>query len=335
VQQHGGLAGQARVQDGEAAHPLGVGPGPAGDEPGCGQFGRAGQQRDRGGVDPRRGLARGQHPVQVAEQPEPGHVGGRADAGFQRGAARVLVEQRHGRDGGRYRAGRGGVALERGGDHAGADRLGQDEPVAGRGPVQPHQRGRVGQAGHGQAVLGHRVVDGVPAGHEASGPRRHLRAAAQHLAEDRDVQPAARPGGQVDGEQRPAAHRVHVGQRVGGRDPAPVPRVVHDRGEEVRGQHQRALVVEAEHGRVVAFGRADEQVAGRRAHRGHAVQRGEQRLQLGQRQLAGAARAGRQRRQPGRLGLVGCHVRHCIRRAGRRGRGGAVGAAGGHWLWFN
>jgi hypothetical protein len=319
VQEDGEFGGYRGVQDGGAAHPLGVGPGPAGHEAGRGQFGGTGQQRDGGGVDARRDPAGGQHPVQVAEQAEPGHVGGRAHPGGQGGLARARVEQGHRGDGGRDDAGRRLPALECGGDHAGADRLGEDQPVPGLRPVDGQQRGRVGQAGHGQAVLGHRVVDRVAARDEAPGLRRHLRAAAQHLAQDGEVEPVGRPGGHVDREQRPAAHRVHVGQRVRGGDPAPVGRVIHDRGEEVGGQHQRALVVEAEHGRVVALGRADEQVAGGRAHRAWA-HAGEQRLELGQRQLARAARAGRQRGQPGSLDLFGRHLRHCSRGAAARRR---------------
>jgi hypothetical protein len=339
VQQDGEFGRYRGVQDREAAHALGVGPGAAGHETGRGQFGGAGQQRDRSGPEPGGHTAGGQHPVQVAEQPEPGHVGGRPHPGGQRGLARARVEQRHRGHGGIYHLGRGRATLERGRDHRGADRLGEDELVPGCRAVDGHQRGRVGQAHHGQAVLGHRVVDGVAARDEAAGLGRHLRAAAQHLAEDRDVEPVAGPGGQVDREQRPAAHRVHVGQGVRGRDPAPVTRVVDDRGEEVRGQHQRALVVKAEHGRVVAFGGADEQVAAGRAHRGDVVAHaGEQRLQLGQRQLAGAARAGRQRGQPGSPGLVSHHPGHCSRAGGRDARTSPACRAIGRrkrWLWWN
>jgi hypothetical protein len=328
VQQHGEFGRYRGVQDREAAHAFGVGPGPAGDETGRGQFGGTRKQRDRRGPEPGRHPAGGQHPVQVAQQPEPGHVGGRPHPRGQRGLARARVEQRHRGHGGVYHPGRGRAVLERGGDHAGADRLGEDELVPGRGPVDGQQSGRVGQAHHGQAVLGHRVVDRMAARDEAPGFGRDLRAAAQHLAEQGEVEPVARPGGEVDREQRPAAHRVHVGQRVRRRDPAPVARVIDDRGEEVRGQHQRALIVQAQHGRVVAFERADEQVTRGRAHRGDVAYGGEQRLQLGQRQLARAARAGRQRGQPGGLGLVSHHAGHCSRAAATRRRPLAAVAIG-------
>ena len=47
MQQHGEFGRDGGVEGREAAHALGVGPGPAGDETGRGQLRGAGQQRDR------------------------------------------------------------------------------------------------------------------------------------------------------------------------------------------------------------------------------------------------------------------------------------------------
>ena len=91
-----------------------------------------------------------------------------------------------------------------------------------------------------------------------------VQAAAQHLAREVERQHVARPGQQVDRDERRAAHRVHVGQRVGRGDPAPVVRVVDDRGEEVGGGHDGPPRAGADHGRVVAVVEADEQLAGAR-----------------------------------------------------------------------
>ena len=66
--------------------------------------------------------------------------------------------------------------------------------------------------------------------------RATVGAPAQHLGGQLEGQPVARPGQQVDRDQRLAAHRVDVGERVGGRDPAPVVGVVDDRREEVGGR---------------------------------------------------------------------------------------------------
>ena len=318
VEQHGPLGWDGGVDAGGRADPGGVGPGAAGDHAGRGQVGGAGQQRDGGGGQPGGGATGDQHPVQVAEQAEPGDVGGGLHPGGQGGLAGIGVQRGHRGHGGRHHVGRRGAELDRGGDHAGADGLGQDELVAGRGPVQAQQPGRVGQAHHGQAVLGHLVVDGVAARDHAAGLGGHVGPAAQHLAQQRDVEPVGGPGGQVESEQRAAAHGVHVGQRVGGGDPAPVVRVVDDRGEEVGGQDQGPVAVQGQHRGVVTLGGADEQVSGGRSGGAEAsrAQRGEHLLELGQRQLAGAARAGREGGQPGRW--VSHHLRHCT---------------AAHWRW--
>ena len=81
-------------------------------------------------------------------------------------------------------------------------------------------------------------------------------------------QPLARPRDEVQREERRAAHRVHVGERVRRGDAAPVVRVVDDRREEVGGDDDGEIVAEAVDGRVVGGVEADEQVGvGRRRRR--------------------------------------------------------------------
>ena len=65
---------------------------------------------------------------------------------------------------------------------------------------------------------------------------------------------------EVEREQRRAAHRVHVGERVGGRDAAPVVGVVDDRREEVGGEDDGEIVTESVDGSVIRGVEADEQV---------------------------------------------------------------------------
>ena len=69
---------------------------------------------------------------------------------------------------------------------------------------------------------------------------------------------------QVERADRRRAHRVDVGQGVGGRDPAEVERVIDDRGEEVDGLDERQVVAEREHAGVVGAAEADQHVRGRR-----------------------------------------------------------------------
>ena len=97
-------------------------------------------------------------------------------------------------------------------------------------------------ADHCHAVLGLRVVDGVPAGDQATGRAGDGRATVEHLCQQLERQVLPRPRHQVQREQGSAAHGIHVGQRVRRRDAAPVVGIVDDRGEEVRGHHDREIV---------------------------------------------------------------------------------------------
>jgi hypothetical protein len=146
-------------------------------------------------------------------------------------------------------------------EDAETERLGQRQRAAGGRPVVAQQAVGVGEAGDRQAVLGFPVVDAVPAGEVRVGLGADVGAPAQHLGRELEGDQVARPGQQVDRQQRLAAHRVDVRQRVGGGDPAPVVGVVDDRGEEVGGGDDRAAAVDADRGPVIAVLDAHEQVA--------------------------------------------------------------------------
>ena len=99
---------------------------------------------------------------------------------------------------------------------------------------------RPGEPGDGQAVLRLGVVDAVPAREVGAGLQADVCPAAQHLGSELEGDLVARPGQQVDREERLAAHGVDVREGVGRRDPAPVVGVVDDRGEEVGGRDHGA-----------------------------------------------------------------------------------------------
>ena len=135
--------------------------------------------------------------------------------------------------------------LECRGQHAHAQTLGEHQLVAGARPAVVDDLAGARHAGHRQAVLGLLVIDGVPAGQLGAGFGDLLGAAAQHLGQRLQAN-IDRPGDQVHGRQRPGAHGVDVGERVGGRDlPEPVG-VVDDGREEVDRLHQAEVV--AHHG---------------------------------------------------------------------------------------
>ena len=130
--------------------------------------------------------------------------------------------------------------------------------------------------------------------------------AVEHAREQLERQSLAGPRHQVQRQQRRAAHRVDVGERVGGCDAAPVIRVVDDGGEEVRGDDDREVVAQPVDGGVVGGVEPDEQIgiAGRPDRCVEAAHQSQHSAQVGRRQLAGAARAVREAREAYGIGSV-------------------------------
>ncbi len=146
--------------------------------------------------------------------------------------------------------------------HADPERLGQADRHPGDGGVVSQQAIRVAEAGHGHAVLRLGVVDAVAASHRAAGLPRHVVAAAQDLLGQLARQDVPGPPEQVDGDDGPPAHGVDVGERVGGRDAAPVVGAVDHRGEEVGGGEDGQPVLHPDRSRVVAVVEPDDEAGG-------------------------------------------------------------------------
>ncbi len=79
----------------------------------------------------------------------------------------------------------------------------------------------------------------------------HLGATLQDRADDLTGELVERHADHREREDRRRAHRVHVGECVGGGDTAEIARIVDDGGEEVGGGDDRLAIVEAIHGGVV------------------------------------------------------------------------------------
>ena len=192
------------------------------------------------GPEPGRRPAGGQHPVQVAEQAEPGHVGGAAPAARAPGWRRV--EQRHGRHAAASTS--GGAAPRLSAVATRRCRAPWSGSAGRRAAGRWSQRVRVGQARHGQAVLGHRIVDRVPARDEH---RPAATCAPPRSTWPRMAMSSPSPGQAArltaNSGRPPIAYTSDSAFAAAIR---PQSRVVDDRGEEVGGQHQRALVVQAE-----------------------------------------------------------------------------------------
>jgi hypothetical protein len=134
-----------------------------------------------------------------------------------------------------------GVVLVRRRDDADAERLRQDQHVARFRRPRSRRCGRDALADDGESVDRLVGLDRVAA-HDVD-PRllRLERAAAQDLGEHVGRQRRVGKADDAERRQRHAAHRVHVGQRVRRGDRAEVERVVDDRREEVRREHERAI----------------------------------------------------------------------------------------------
>ena len=150
------------------------------------------------------------HLVAVPEQTEAGHIGAGVDAAdLAHGLRGLRVERRHAR----IRRVAGAVVrksgLERGGDDADAERLGQHEHVARLRADVLEDVLRVDEAGDAQTVFRLVVLNGVPAGDDAAGLHGLVVPALQNGA-DGIERKAARHAEQIHRQLRHAAHGVHV-----------------------------------------------------------------------------------------------------------------------------
>jgi len=105
--------------------------------------------------------------------------------------------------------------------------------------------------GH-QAVDRFERVDRVAAGDRDAGLRAYRLAAGDDALDHLDRHFLERHSHDRQCEDRLAAHRVYVRERVGRGDAPEVVRVVDDGREEIGGGDDRLLVVQPVHGRVVA-----------------------------------------------------------------------------------
>ena len=261
---------------------------------------RCGKRRDRLGVDddpyaaPRREL------VRVPEQAEPGHVGDRVGLERSDGVRSRAVQLDHRVDGCLERArGRDSVALCL--QHeARTERLREEEDVARTRPGLRPDPLRMHQADDREPVLRLGVADRVAARKDRAGSTNALLGAGKHLAEHLDRE-LLRKGGDRKRQERRAAHRVHVVQRVRRSDGTERSRIVDERREEVDREHDRPLVVQAVDRSIVGRIETDEQILG--FGRDEPC---EERLETRGRVLRRTASGARERRE-----LDGLHAEHC------------------------
>src|SRR5207244_4329640 len=114
---------------------------------------------------------------------------------------------------------------------------------------------------HRHAVLRLGVVDRVPAEDRYARLPGDGRAAFEHSGQKVERELADRPRYKVQRGQRPAPHRIDIGEGVRRGDPTPVEGVVDDGREEIDRLHDRGAPGKNVDGGVVAGGRRDEHFA--------------------------------------------------------------------------
>ena len=196
-----------------------------------------------GGVELDPDAAPLRHLVRVAEQAEARHVGDRVRVERPQHVGRLAAEDRH-RPHRRLEPLLVTPSLARGvEEHPRPERLRQEERIARpRAALRPVAV-RVHGADDGEPVLRLVVAQRVAAGEDPAG-RAHLLVGGAEDRGERLVRQALRKGGDREREQRRAAHREDVVERVRRRDAPEERGIVDERREEVEREDERALVVE-------------------------------------------------------------------------------------------
>ena len=187
-----------------------VSPGSVGHHTVAGQLHRPGQQWDGGRVDSgpqARGI---EHRVQVAEETEPRHIGGRVDPRLHHGLSGPVVQVGHDLDGGPDLLVAGSVALDGRGDDAEAEGLGQVQGPTRAGGGVADETAAVREPGHGHAVLGLEIGDGVSPHDGDAGLGRHRRPPLQDPNQHVEREVVDRPPHEVQREDRPGPHRIDI-----------------------------------------------------------------------------------------------------------------------------
>ena len=232
-----------------------------GDHAALGQLERAGQGGKLIRLQDRAHSAPGGELVHVAEQAEARDVGHGVRCERPNQVCGVPVQLEHRLDRSVERVGRSDpVALSLEHDPR-AEGLRQEEDVARPRARLGPDRVRMDGSDDGEAVLGLGVPDRVPSGEDRSRRAHALLGSREHLAEHLRRQ-LLRKRRDRKGEQRRAAHREDVVERIRCRDCPESPRIVDQRREEVDGEDDCALVVQAIDGRVVGRVEADEEILG-------------------------------------------------------------------------
>jgi hypothetical protein len=261
-------------------------------------FPRVAEQGDRTPPHARAHARSAANLEQVSQQAEARHVGESVHAGEACQLQAWSVELR--RAGNQLPILRAAdlLFLERRPVHTHTERLAENDLVSGPRSGVPLHEGRVDETDRHETVDRLDRIDAVSARDRNAGAAADRFAAVENLSNGVDGQLADRHRHESQGKERPAAHRVHVRDRVGRRDRPEVERIVHDRHEEVGRGDNRLALVDLVNGRIVAGFEADQQLA---RHETRPGALGDDLLEHRGSELAAASAAVRETGQPHRL----------------------------------
>ena len=172
---------------------------------------------------------------------------------------RGLVQRRHRLHGGVDPLLLGDAFLDRGRNYACAERLGEQQLIAGlRALIRQHALG-MNHSRNGISEFCFFIADAVAAHHRASGLDHLRQAAGQNALQNFEI---AFVGKTDKGQrsQRLSTHGIDVAERVGGGDLAEGIGIVHDGREKIHRLHQRRLGREQIHAGVVGVIEADQHI---------------------------------------------------------------------------
>ncbi len=194
----------------------------------------------------------------MSQQAKTGNVGQRVDGQAVERLGSCTVERGHDIDDLCRRFFSEQSFLQRSGHNARPERLSQHEHIARlRAGVSQHALRRH-NASDDETIFWLGIVDGVPADDLDTGFAGHGSAALHDPAQHFNRQLARRKTDDVEREQRPAAHRVHITERIGCGDAAEIKRIVDDRRDKVDGLNDDSIVVEPICRRIIGGRGADQ-----------------------------------------------------------------------------
>src|SRR3990170_3141630 len=205
-------------------------------------------------------MAQVHHLRRVSQKPETCYI--RTGIGpylpHQPGSYRV--QRHHGLDRLQQRVSGLNAALYRRADDARANRLGQHQQVSRTGAFLAQHPGRVNHARDGQPKLEFRVLNRVPPKQRHTSFIQSVQAPENYLPEHRDVHLFSGKAGHVHGCNRPAAHGVHIAQRVRGGNLPEGERVVHYGSNEVHCLDDGKVVGKTVNAGVIGTGKAHDHI---------------------------------------------------------------------------